>query len=288
MKLRAALLLALAVAACKGGVAHGGAGVGEACGADADCARPLSCASGECALPPDLRGCAPGTRRCQGSDVVQCDAAGVSESLVESCPQSCRDGACAAEVCSPGARRCGNGGVEQCLPGPGWALVEACPAGCDGAACKPLACKPLETRCAPDLQVCAADGTRWTDQPCGAGAACSSGQCVAQRCAPGSVFCDGSVLVKCDASGSGFAQQTPCAIGCANGACVAPVCSPGASRCSADGSAVESCRPDGSGWSLSQQCPAAGCVALAADRASCAAPVCAPLTRRRSAAGDAG
>lgn len=290
MKLRATLLLLAAVAACKGGAsARGGAGVGEACAADADCASPLTCVSGKCALPGSLQACAPNARRCQGSDVMECDAAGLQETLAESCPQSCRDGACVSSACAPGDRRCGPAGVEQCEPGPSgpaWAQVEACPAGCANAACNTLACKPLDARCNPDLQVCAADGSGWVSQPCAAGSACASGQCVARKCSPGATSCNGNVLVVCDATGGGYAQQTPCAGLCSNGACMPAVCTPGATRCSSDGSSVEACRPDGSGWSLQQACGALGCAALATDRAACKAMVCAPLTRRCTAAAD--
>jgi len=291
MNLRAALLLLAALAACKGGVARGGAGVGDACAADADCANPLTCVSEKCALPGSLQACVPNARRCQGSDVVECDSAGLRETLAEACPSSCRAGQCVADACTAGDRRCGTAGVEQCVPGASgvsWTLAQACPSGCDPATttCKSLVCKPLDTRCSPDLSVCSADGSQWIAQPCPAGAACSGGQCVAQKCAPNSLFCDGNVLVQCDGTGSGFAQQTACPGTCSAGACVTGVCAAGATRCSADGSAVEACKPDGSGWALSQQCAAGGCTALASDRAACAAQVCSPLTRRCTAAAD--
>lgn len=283
------MLIAVSLAACKDG-ARGGAGVGQPCGADADCARPLTCAAGVCGLPSALQACAPNARRCSGNDAMACDAAGLRETLAASCPNGCHDGQCIEPACAPGARRCGSAGVEQCLTSASssrWTQTEACPAGCDPAstACKALVCKPLETRCNPNLQVCSG-GSRWIDQPCAAGAACRQGQCVAQRCAPNQLSCDGSVLVQCDAAGSGFSSQTQCPAGCSNGACVTPVCAGGATRCTADQGAVESCRPDGSGWSFAQPCSAAGCTPLAPGRAACAQPVCAPLARRCNAASD--
>src|SRR5712692_534398 len=161
MRLRAALLLAVSLAACKGG-ARLAAGVGQTCSADADCARPLTCAAGVCGVPSSLQACAPNARRCSGNDVMACDAAGLGETLAESCANGCHDGQCVAPACTLATRRCGSAGVEQCVTSagsPGWTLTEACPAGCDPAStsCKALVCKPLETRCGPSLQVCSAD-----------------------------------------------------------------------------------------------------------------------------------
>src|SRR5258708_9437261 len=225
MKFRStSLLLLCALAACKGGLAHGGAGVGGSCRTDVECVQPLTCVSGVCRLPSSLQACTPGARRCNGSDVMACDAAGLHETVAETCPTGCRDGQCVAAACTLDARRCGAQGVEQCTAsagGPSWTLTEACPAGCDPAstACKALACKPLETRCGPNLQVCGADGSQWIDQPCAAGAACVQGQCVAQRCTPNQLSCDGSVLAQFDAARSRLASQTQCPAGCSNGAC---------------------------------------------------------------------
>ena len=288
MRAHAAIFVLVGLAACKA-TTGGGAGVGEACAADGVCARPLRCVSGKCALPAGLQACVPGALRCDGADLLACDASGLRETLSRSCPDGCRGGACTEPACAPAARRCGAAGVEQCVTGsggPGWTLTERCATGCDPAAvaCKALACLPLETRCAPGLQVCSGDGAQWMDAPCAAGAACSAGKCVAQRCTPNQRSCDGSVAVQCDASGGGFAEQTQCPAGCADGACLTPVCAPGAARCTADAGAVESCKPDGSGWALAHTCAGASCAALAAGRAACAALVCAPLARRCNAA----
>ncbi len=66
-------------------------------------------------------------------------------------------------------------------------------------------------------------------------------------------------------AGGACSATKPCAPGltCANGVCVAspdggvlPVCASGAKRC--EGSNVETCKSDGSGWTVSTQC-AAGC-----------------------------
>lgn len=284
------LALCLALEGCRDRALHGGAGVGDACSASADCAAPLSCASGKCALPRSLQACAPGTRRCDGSDLLACDADGLHEALVATCADGCSGGACLTAACAEGARRCGASGVEQCERSPAgmlaWTLSQACPAGCDPArtACAQLACRPLDARCAPGLQVCAGDGGRWEDRPCASGSLCRGGACVVQRCVPLSLSCNGGVLVRCDAAGGGFGEQTPCPAGCANGACVPAVCAPGAARCSTGGD-VEGCRPDGSGWSLSQACSGASCRVLGPGRASCAQAVCSPLARRCGGAG---
>ena len=81
MKLPAAIvrtaLVAIAVlvgamgSGCSSATGRGGSGVGESCVGDTDCAKGLTCASGTCALPPGAALCTPGTRVCDGPDVVQ-------------------------------------------------------------------------------------------------------------------------------------------------------------------------------------------------------------------------
>ncbi len=295
---RAALLLcaaaglALALGSCAKG-ARGSAGVGEACAAQLDCANPLVCALGKCSLPTNLSACAAGARRCEGADLLQCDALGLHETLAQACDLGCEDGACVEPACNVGARRCVAKGIQLCGAGAGgaptWLLSEPCPNGCDDAtvACKVLACRPLEVRCSATtpgvIQICAADGSGFVDQACAAGARCFDGACVAQRCAPSASTCNGSVAVHCKADGSGYDSQTSCPSGCAGGACLPSVCTAGESRCS--GTAVEQCRPDGSGFSLLLQCGAAGCLVSGQGRAGCAAAACQPLARRCNAQG---
>lgn len=290
MRRLAAIAVVVAALGCRSGASRGGAGVGEACSAAADCAAPLSCDAGRCTLPQSLQACTPGARACDGDEVTACDALGLRVSVVQSCPAGCRAGACLAAACDRGARRCGTAGVEACTAGAdglAWVLAEPCASGCDetSAACRSLACKPLDVRCAPGLQACAADGSKWIDRPCLPGSVCHGGACVQQRCAPGALFCDGNLLSQCDATGGAVTAQTVCAAGCTAGACNPQACAPGVSRCSAGG-AVERCLPDGSRFAQVEQCPGGQCRALSAVTAACAQPVCAPLARRCNAAAN--
>ena len=285
--------IAFSLFACKKHVAAGGEGVGDPCTTQADCAAPLLCTSGACTLPAGLLACTPGALSCDGPDVIQCDSQGLHNVLVQTCPSGCSAGACIQAACTQGARRCGTVGVETCLPGEGgmlgWALSQACPQGCDPIAlsCISLLCRPLDVRCSATkpsvVELCSGDGSKWLDEPCGAGATCSAGVCVTQRCTPGVTSCDGNVLVTCSADGTGYASQTPCTAGCSAGACTASVCSAGQSKCGA-GDALLSCLPDGSGFANLQQCTVPpGCKTLSADRAVCGALLCSPLGRRCTA-----
>ncbi len=279
---------------CSSKSGRGGAGVGEACTTDLSCAKGLSCAGGSCQLPSGTTLCTAGSLFCDGPDLLKCSATGQGGTLVQSCPNGCVAGACVAPACALGTRRCVSEGIEQCNGSasgkPAWQLVDTCPAGCDAAtlACNGLSCSPLSVRCSPQsantVQVCATDGSGWSDGTvCGVGSGCSQGRCVQQACTPNTAVCSGTSLNVCDSTGSGIASSTLCAHGCANGACVTSGCTPGARQCT--GSVLQICGSDGSGFVPVQDCGASSCVALGPGLAACGVAVCTPLSRRCGADG---
>ena len=286
----ASLAVATLVAGCSKSAGRGGAGVGQACSQDNDCARGLSCAGGACVLPAGAAVCTAGARFCDGSNVVQCDATGQGSGFVENCPSGCASGACVDPACTLGARRCASDGVEQCALDAsgtqGWQLVEPCPAGCDPStdSCVALACNPLAVRCSPTdpstVQTCAANGSSWSDAACATGQVCVNGACVVPGCTIGATECGPAGVEVCTAiPGSPPAWQLveACPLGCDASVqpptCVQLACKPLDVRCSPTApNTVQSCASDDSGWVNASTCLAG----TFCNDGSCAAQACTP------------
>jgi len=103
---------------------------------------------------------------------------------------------------------------------------------------------------------------------------CSGGNCTGV-CIPNNKTCNGNVPQTCDQSGN-WQSGTPCATAAlcnpSTATCSPPVCTAGNQRCSADGSAVETCNSDETMWVATQTCGApAICVAIGTT-ASCLTP----------------
>lgn len=139
------------------------------------CNEALMCISGKCVRQP----CSPGETRCEGSAVMECNAAGTEE-MARPCAEGevCQSGACvpaddtpepapdgipdsapegthdSAASCTPGAQRCAPDGarVNLCSPEGHWTAGEQCAPGslCDDAACRPIAMAMIAFR-APRL-----------------------------------------------------------------------------------------------------------------------------------------
>lgn len=292
--LLAAACAALLASCAKTSPAPGG--LGDPCVANADCATGFLCAAGRCVLPANLGGCEPARKRCNGSDVEVCGADGLGWSLVTACPTGCSGGACRPQACSPGARRCEGDAAEACTPsGDAWALVQICPSHCDATTgqCKAPLCTPFSARCDPSganaVLTCDSFGAAYASTPCGSAKVCDGGRCLDVICTPSQTRCSinsGSVET-CNDKGDAFTSTSSCQFGCAStgsGASCAPsACAANASRC--NGSAIERCRPDQTGWSFVAFC-ATGCTPPTASvGAQCTAPLCAPSARRCSAGG---
>jgi cysteine-rich repeat protein len=184
--------------------------------------------------------CTPGASSCSGSAVVQCSAAGTSQSTVVDCATSgqlCKDGTCQKPDCQSGTTQCQGEQLATCkADGSGW-TVAACPAeqACIGGACKAKVCTPAALGCqGTAVAKCDATGTGWTtlEDCAGSGKSCLDGACVSQVCQGGTVACVGLNVGTCKSDGSGWVEQA-CGDGkvCDGGGCVAQACPPGAASC---------------------------------------------------------
>jgi hypothetical protein len=201
------------------------------------------------------RSCAPGTIRCAGNSVVQCNADGSGESSLLSCDFGCNaDGTCKAPLCVPNSYRCSEDGL----------FVEICNSLGSGFA---------RQRC--DLS----GAGRCVATPGSAGAAA---RCVSTTCSASEKRCDGDKLLACDALGETSSVVETCPFGCEAGACKPAACAITARRCGGDNNAnLERCAPDRRGFVFDQFC-AAGCTldATASGGARCEAQLCSPFLSR--------
>jgi hypothetical protein len=160
------------------------------------------------------------------------------------CSIGCHDDQC--DVCASGASQCSSGTLNTCVLGQ-WQPVNDCPNGCDATTGACLACPPGGTFCgdANTLLTCNAAGV-WQVTNCADG--CNSTYHICNACVPGSMQCGGGNVQTCGSDGI-WRTTAVCSAGCINNAC-AGVCTPGATRCSPDGSAVQTCNSNGQWQSL--------------------------------------
>ena len=195
------------------------------------CATGKICDGGRC---QDVI-CAAGAKRCSGNfgSVETCNDKGDGWVASSTCATKCGvtpSGAeCLAAVCAANERRCTGSTLEQCLPDRiAFAFVAFCATGCDPSAgqCAAPVCAPSARRCAANgknVEVCAADGSGWTDV--GACAqACAAGQCTTSSagCTGGDLRCNGPDAQQCFEVEPGVTQwrtQATCLNGCSSGAC---------------------------------------------------------------------
>lgn len=207
-------------------------GIGEACLLNGDCATGFVCTGSRCALPANLGGCEPATKRCNGAEVEQCTADGLGYARTETCVTGCTGGACRPQVCTPGAQRCAGEAAEACTPtGDGWALVQICATHCnpDTGRCRSPACAPFSARCDPsgaaNVWVCDSYGSGYVITACATGEACVRDRCQSNNanCHAGELRCNGTDVQRCvDGSTPGttqWAAQGACLAGCSGGAC---------------------------------------------------------------------
>jgi len=184
------------------------------------------------------RSCVPGTRRCDGDEVLVCSADGRVESTVETCSDEfrCVAGACLERDCTGTNTRCESEYVVACVDG---VLVEQedcggaskfCQVTGGNAVCRNRNCSPGHRRCAPDdptrTQVCNERGSAYTTTPCGDAYRCLDGACVPMVCAPGTVVCchAGEATCQCTAEGQigEIVQTCSSDASCSGGACACP------------------------------------------------------------------
>lgn len=185
--------------ACERGLCDGG------CTSDAACGAGNICLDGTCTDTV----CEPGTTRCDGVFLLQCDSRGASTERFDCTDQcvdagfgcSCIQSECAPRSCTPDTGRCVGAGAQTCLP--------------DGSGFDTLV-------------------------PCLDGQTCIGGQCLSSSCEPGTVSCSGNVIVACSSAGlpepGTDCSETGalCIESGGRASCQAPFCTPDGRRCLSD------------------------------------------------------
>jgi hypothetical protein len=171
--------------------------------------------------PPD---CTPGRYRCDGADLLLCNAnrTGYLDRM-DTCtgPRYCNAsaGRCTPEPCSVGDHQCSGDEYQVCTLA-GWEGIETCSSGA----------------------------------PCEATSGCQE-----TLCRPNEYLCDGAQLERCNVSRTGWIPvktcQTSALCDVAAKRCDPPVCEPEARRCTAAG-ALERCNSGRTGWEQSGDCGA--------------------------------
>lgn len=172
------------------------------------------CVSGAC----KKQTCTPSSSFCQGGNVYQCDAAGVTSTLWQTCYPN-------YQHCAPSGSNYAYCDYNQC---------EANQPVCDGNS----------------AGVCTADGS-WPQDgtDCGSEKYCEGGTCKAKVCDAGTIFCKDGDVYGCDWLGAHaeLYEQCPtdttCKITEGNYACIPLPCSPGETACL--GNKVGVCADDG-------------------------------------------
>ncbi|WP_224364631.1 hypothetical protein [Hyalangium versicolor] len=256
---------------------------------DVPCKAGTSCQAGVCVPNSSNNSCTAGSKRCVDAlTLATCNAQGSGYDYATcGSDQTCLGSACEAIICSPGSSRCASASSsEVCDPsGTRYNLV-SCGAGtaCDAAtgSCKAQVCTSGNKVCldVATLGTCNSTGTGYAASGCGANKACVSGACQDVVCAPGSATCsNGTTAAICNATGTGSTSVDCAAQGkvCVAGACQTSggvICVPGRLRC--NGTDVEECKPDGTGYTYQQSCT------TTCGNGACAGAACKPFTLKVS------
>lgn len=258
---------------------------------DVACQSGSSCQAGVCVPNSSNNSCTPDSKRCVDAlTLATCNSAGSGYNYAAcTSGQTCLGSACATISCTPGTSRCAStSSSEVCDPSGTRYNAVSCGA---GTACDPAsgACKP--TVCTSGAQVCLdiatqgtcnTAGTGYTAAGCGANKACVSGACQDVVCAPGSATCSNNTTAAiCNATGTGSTSVDCAAQGkvCVAGVCQTSggvICVPGRVRC--NGTDVEECKPDGTGYTYQQSCT------TTCSNGACGGAACKPFTLRASSA----
>lgn len=207
-------------------------------------------------------GCIAGQMRCAGPVQEICKSNGLDWER-KSCPHGCSNNHC--NICKPGLTWCHSAQEMQVCSSNGKTFTrKRCSHVCQGGKCivppaggstSPAPCPNGQVLCKdPHTQKTCIDGKTWTEQKCQHG--CSNTRCM--RCTPNSSWCHSiSELETCSADGFSTTKKK-CQHRCDKDMCIsAPrICVKGAKRC--NGSNVEVCKTDESGWMHQEVC-AYGC-----------------------------
>ncbi len=227
---------------------------------------PSVCTGGVCTTS-----CVPNTRFCQDGSVWKCDGSGATSKLSQTCAtdEFCREAddtaTCSDTACTAGAAVCDGDIATKCEadgsgPAAGGTDCAATDQGCYEGQCQDTACVPGMKLCQDgDVYLCAKNGADTSLlADCQAGSVCDGEKvaCAPKVCEIGSVGCDGTRAVKCNAYGSAWdPAATDCAADnnvCIAGACKKQTCTPNGTFCQ-DGN-VYQCDQTGVTSTLWQTC----------------------------------
>lgn len=257
--------------------------------APVDCATSEACEAGKC-LPVV---CAPGATLCGAGSIQLCNASGTASTFQSYCTfgQVCDDSSgtalCKSVSCTAGGLYCDGDVANTCNaqgtgPEPGSSkdcskTQQACLQG----ACKDRVCSGSSFCQGSDLYSCLDNGTRTSLQrTCASGYYCfssgTSATCNLQICTPGANSCNGNVVAKCNADGSGFETGgTDCAAtnkACLNATCLPVICTANQRFCQSG--SVYTCGAQGVSSTLYQTCTASQYCNATSTSASCASDIC--------------
>ncbi len=251
-------------------------------------------------------GCTPGKYRCDGSQLLRCNADRTGYSTpVQDCgsPGRCNAslGACTPEDCSEGTTQCSGNEYQVCTAERTWRVEATCAgaAQCDARdGCRAPVCEVTEYRCnGAALERCNVDGTAWIPiATCESAELCngSAKRCDPPLCRQGELRCsrDGK-LQRCSAGKNAWQTTSDCralaqlgpeappervAASCelsGEGSCnPVPGCSDGSLRCS--GQFLERCAAGG--WQPVERCVSGAACDAAAG--ACRPNVCRPGEHR--------
>lgn len=233
------------------------------------------CAEGEAATSGCRVRCRPGTPRCDGNLLEQCNAAGDAWDLTDQCAShelcNVKQKLCLMPACAARQHRCSETGEllickadltgfehkEQCLT-PAFCSAVAGREGCDG-----MACRAGRQRCnGPQIEQCRQDrsGFDKVGQPCASALLCVEGESELARCDPptceaGKFSCDGANLMRCADEANQvilIRQCTSAALCQADQQRCAEPCAVGEQRCT--GSALERCNAAQTAFELVVTC----------------------------------
>ena len=206
--------------------------------------------------------CIAGAKRCEGQSIKQCDDAGSTETVVQTCRpgQTCSSGACSGDACVPNTSTCKDGAVWKCDENGVSALVEQCAIGLfcrldgDAASCSAQACTPNQPVCDGNIATtCRSDGSGMASGgvDCSKSKrACDGGQCRDIVCTEGEKSCQHGDVYLCAHSGTSTSPFAAChsdeVCDAEMGSCRKRLCDPGKVTC--DGTRASTCNEFGSAW----------------------------------------
>lgn len=274
---------------CEGGASFVCDPLGTALTLAESCPSTSYCGKNTGKCEPDS--CAEGTTVCEGNAVRTCadDGSGYED---EDCGDEavCHQGICKPRIC-PGNEtfHCLDNALYACVGGWGRAIIEECneTQTCvedgDGGSCVDMTCTPNEKACIGNSAgTCNANGIGLANgaQNCtNQGKTCFEGTCRERVCL-GERACDDDGNVRhCVDNGSAWgglvatcAESYFCYENGKTATCQLDVCVAGARSCT--GKDVSSCRANGSGYDLFEECPEdETCVS-----GSCLPVICSPST----------